>query len=93
MKLGIISSHARMSMKRRGIPAQALETLFAYGQVEHDHYGNRIVCFGAAGKSMLTGSLPARQMDRWADMYAVLDQRNEVITVGYRTNRIRRAKH
>ena len=42
---------------------------------------------------MLTGSLPARQMDRWADMYAVLDQRNEVITVGYRTNRIRRAKH
>lgn len=82
-----------MSMKRRGIPAQALETLFAYGQVEHDHYGNRVVCFGAAGKSMLTGSLPARQMDRWADMYAVLDQRNEVITVGYRTNRIRRAKH
>ena len=93
MKLGIISSHARMSMKRRGIPAQALETLFAYGLVEHDHYGNRVVSFGAAGKSLLTGSLPARQMDRWADMYAVLDPRNEVITVGYRTNRIRRAKH
>jgi len=93
MKLGIISSHARMSMKRRGIPAQALETLFAYGQVEYDRYGNRVMCFGAAGKSMLTESLPAKQIDRWTDMYAVLDPRNEVITVGYRTNRIRRAKH
>lgn len=91
MKLGIVSSHARMSMKRRGIPSQALETLFAYGQVSHAPHGSRVVYFSSEGKSVLTKSLSARQIDRWADMYAVLDPQNEVITVGYSTNRIRRA--
>jgi len=90
MKLGIVSSHARMSMKRRGIPSQALETLFAYGQVEQAPHGSRVVYFNSVGKAALTKSLPANQINRWADMYAVLDQKNEVITVGYRNNRIRR---
>ena len=90
MKLGIVSSHARMSMKRRGIPPQALETLFAYGRVAHAPHGSRVVYFTSMGKAALSKSLPANQIDRWADMYAVLDPQNEVITVGYRTNRIRR---
>lgn len=93
MKLGIISSHARMSMKRRGIPPLALETLFAYGRIEHDQRGSRVVYFSSVGKAALSKSLPAKQIDRWADMYAVLDAQNEVITVGYRTNRIRRSEH
>ena len=93
MKLGIVSSHARMSMKRRGIPPQALETLFAYGRVAQAPHGSRVVYFGSVGRAALTKTLPANQIERWADMYAVLDPQNEVITVGYRTNRIRRAKH
>ncbi|MBZ0095296.1 MAG: hypothetical protein K8H75_08020 [Sulfuricella sp.] len=93
MKLGIVSSHARMSMKRRGIPPQALETLFAYGRVANAPHGSRVVYFSSVGKAALSKSLPPNQIDRWADMYAVLDPQNEVITVGYRTNRIRRAKH
>ena len=76
-------------MKRRGIPPQALETLFAYGRVVHAPHGSRVVYFSSVGKAALTKSLSARQIDRWADMYAVLDLQNEVVTVGYRTNRIR----
>jgi len=90
MKLGIVSSHARMSMKRRGIPPQALETLFAYGRVEHASHGSRVVYFSSEGRAVLSKSAPANQIDRWVGMYAVLDPQNEVITVGYRTNRIRR---
>lgn len=93
MKLGIVSSHARMSMKRRGIPPQALETLFAYGLVTHAPHGSRVVYFSSVVKAALSKSLSPNQIDRWADMYAVLDPQNEVITVGYRTNLIRRAKH
>lgn len=90
MKLGIVSSHARMSMKRRGIPPQALETLFAYGRVAHAPHGSRVVYFSRLGKAALSKTVPANQIDRWAEMYAVLDPQNEVITVGYRTSRIRR---
>lgn len=90
MKLGIVSSHARMSMKRRGIPTEALETLFAFGRVEHAPHGSRVVYFSSVGRAALTKSLPASLLHRWADMYAVLDPQNEVITVSYRNNRIRR---
>lgn len=90
MKLGIISSHARISMKRRGIPPHALETLFAYGRVEHAPHGSRVVYLNNVGRAVLSRSLPPGQIARWADMYAVLDAHNEVITVGYRSNRIRR---
>lgn len=85
MKLGIVSSHARMSMKRRGIPPQALETLFAYGRVAQAPHGSRVMYFSSVGRAVLSKSLPASQIDRWANMYAVLDPQNEVITVGYRT--------
>ena len=85
MKLGIVSSHARMSMKRLGIPPQALETLFAYGRVAHAPHGGRAMYFSSVGRAVLSKSLPASQIDLWADMYAVLDPQNEVITVGYRT--------
>lgn len=77
-------------MKRRGIPPLALETLFAYGRVEHAPHGSRVVVLNSAGRAVLARSLAPGQISRWADMYAVVDAHNEVITVGYRSNRIRR---
>ena len=82
MKLGRISSHARVRMNQRGLPLQALETLFEYGRVEYDRHGGKIVSLNKAGRNMLSKVLPAGQVDDWIEMYAVLDAQNEVITVG-----------
>ncbi|MDD5240845.1 MAG: DUF4258 domain-containing protein [Sulfuricella sp.] len=90
MKLGKVSSHARIRMSQRGLSLQALETLLEYGRVEYDHHGGKVVYLNNAGKAMLARILPAGQLDRWTDMYAVLDTQNEVITVGHRTRRILR---
>ena len=90
MKLGRISSHARIRMNQRGLPIQALETLLEYGRFEYDHHGGKVVTLNKAGKAMLSRVLPASLIDHWADMYAVLDMQNEVITIGHRSKRISR---
>lgn len=80
MKLGIISSHARMLMRRTGISEQALHHLLASGRVEHGNHGGKIVHFDIAGKACPT----------LAGMcYAVLDRHDEVITIGRRFSRVR----
>jgi hypothetical protein len=74
MKLGRISSHARIKMKRQGMSEAALEGLLENGRVEYDGVGGRIVYLDPAP----TG-LRART-ERHA--YAVLDGAGEVITIG-----------
>lgn len=90
MKLGCISSHARIRMKQRNIPQQALEVLFAVGQVRNAEHGGKVVYFGHAGRSHLSKTLPAPKARHWAHLYAVLDTRDEVITVGHRSKRVGR---
>lgn len=80
MKLGIISSHARMRMRRTGISEQALHDFLTSGQVEHDHHGGSIIYFDTAGT---TQPGPARTH------YAVLDSHGEIITIGQRFSRVR----
>ena len=78
MKLGRISSHARLKMKRQGITEAALQGLIENGREERDGCGGRIVHFdvgetaGPAAQAHLACRLGA---------YAVLDRHGEVITV------------
>lgn len=81
MKLGIISSHARLCMRRSGISEQALHNLLASGRVEHGDHGGKIVHFDTASKTCaaLAGMY-----------YAVLDSHGEIITIGRRFSHVRR---
>jgi hypothetical protein len=88
MKLGKISSHARIRMTQRGLPLQALETLLEYGRCVYDPLGGKVVTLNSAGRIRLAKILPAGQLERWTDMYAVLDAHDEVITVGRRSRRL-----
>lgn len=81
MKLGIISSHARMFMRRTGISEQALHNFLASGRVEHGDHGGKIVHFDTAGKTCPTLA---------GICYAVLDSHGEVITIGRHFSRVRR---
>lgn len=82
MKLGKISSHARVKMRQRGISEAALQSLLAGGRVEQDHLGGRIIYFDHEEHG--------RARPEWRrDAYAVMDRHGEIITVGSRFSRIR----
>lgn len=84
MKLGKISSHARVKMRQQGISEAALQNLLASGRVEQDHLGGMIVYFEQAARAR------SECLERCHDSYAVMDCHGEIITVGSRCSRIRR---
>lgn len=89
MKLGRISSHARVKMRQRGISEAALQTLLACGRVEHDQLGGKIVYFDQSERAWPKAEFLLRGLERCRDSYAVMDRHGEIITVGSRFSRIR----
>ena len=84
MKLGKISSHARVKMRQWGISEAALQSFLAGGRVEQDHLGGKIVYFACGERAR------SECFERCRDSYAVMDQHGEIITVGSRFSRVRR---
>jgi hypothetical protein len=84
MKLGKISSHARVKMRQWGISEAALQGLLASGRVEQDQLGGKIVYFEQAARAR------SECLGWCRDSYAVMDRHGEIITVGSRYSRIRR---
>ncbi|HSD61470.1 MAG TPA: DUF4258 domain-containing protein [Burkholderiales bacterium] len=87
LRLRRISSHARVRMKQRGITQRHLELLLAYGEIQHDRHGGRIVYFDRGARRRVPEECVPADLDRCADAYAVLDRDGEVITVGHRYRR------
>jgi hypothetical protein len=85
MKLGKISSHARVKMRQRGISEAALQSLLAGGRVEQDHLGGKIIYFDHEERARPYSDC----LERCRDAYAVMDRHGEIITVGSRFSRIR----
>ncbi len=85
MKLGKISSHARVKMRQWGISEAALQGLLAGGRVEQDHLGGKIVYFDQEALARPR----AECLERCRDSYAVMDRHGEIITVGSRFSRVR----
>ncbi|MFA5241556.1 MAG: hypothetical protein WC029_05520 [Sulfuricella sp.] len=85
MKLGKISSHARVKMRQRGISEAALQDMLERGRVEQDHLGGMIVYFD---HEECVRPHPERLAQR-SDSYAVMDRHGEIITVGSHFSRIR----
>lgn len=89
MKLGKISSHARVKMRQWGISEDTLQNLLAFGRVEQDPLGGRIVYFDHATRARPRADFPPCHLERCRDSYAVMDRHGEIITVGSRFSRVR----
>ena len=84
-------AHAAVRMQQRGIPAEAVEELMAFGRTEHDHHGGEIVYFDKAAKSRLQrarGRNNIRRLDKFLNTYAVIGPHGNLVTVGHRYKRI-----
>lgn len=88
-----LTRHARVRMQQRGIGAEALEDLLAYGRVVHDHHGAEIVFFDHAARRRLAeeqGEKAIRRPGKRLSAYAVIGAHGKVCTVGHRVRRIHR---
>ena len=88
-----LTDHARQRMQQRGIPAQAVGYLLAYGRMSHDHHGGCVVWLDKRSRARLCreeGRQVLRRMDKHLNAYAVTDTEGAVLTVGHRYRRIRR---
>jgi exonuclease III len=80
-----LTTHARVRMQQRGIPAAVLEDLLDYGRAMHDHRGATVLYFDRRARSAL------RQAGRRLDAYAVVGGDGEIRTVGHRFKRLWRS--
>lgn len=88
-----LTRHAQVRMQQRGIGAQVLEDLLAYGCAVHDHRGAQIVFFDRAARRQLAeeqGGEALRRLGKRLSAYAVIGAQGEVRTVGHRIRRIHR---
>lgn len=88
-----MSQHGRTRMQQRGVPQPALELLVRYGTREHDHKGSQILYFSHRSKRRIARDLGDKAMpslDKSLDLYAVVGENGEIITVGHRYRRILR---
>ena len=88
-----LTRHAQVRMQQRGIGAEVLEDLLAYGRAVHDHRGAQIVFFDRAARRRLAqeqGEEAIRRLGKRLSAYAVIGSDGEVRTVGHRIRRIRR---
>ncbi len=88
-----LTTHARVRMQQRGIPAAALDVLLDYGREDHDHRGCRIVHFDKRSRRRVAKVLAREQlrtMDRYLNAYAVVGPDDAVLTVGHRHRRLYR---
>jgi hypothetical protein len=88
-----LTRHAQVRMQQRGIGADALADLLAYGRAVHDHRGAQIVYFDRAARRQLAkeqGEQALRRLGKRLAAYAVIGSDGEVRTVGHRIRRIHR---
>jgi hypothetical protein len=88
-----LTRHAQVRMQQRGIGAEVLDDLLAYGRAVHDHHGAEIVFFDRAARRRLAsarGEEALRRLGNRLRAYAVVGPDGEVRTVGHRVRRIRR---
>ena len=93
MTAPVLSYHAQRRMQQRAIPPCLIGWLFAYGRRVHDHHGAQIRFFDRAAKRRLADTLPAQelaQLDQKLNAYLVESADGTVVTMGYRTKRMRR---
>jgi hypothetical protein len=83
MKLGKISSHARIRMRRQGMTEAVLQGMLESGRVEQGCHGDKTVYFDSQSVATQAAvNRKAANSSPFYGAYAVLDKDGEVITVG-----------
>lgn len=86
-----ISEHAKTRMQQRGISAEAIEWLLAYGETIHDHHGAEVCYFTKRSRhNMATdlGQSIMKRYEKFMNSYLVISADGAVITIGHRYQRI-----
>lgn len=87
-----ITRHAARRMRGRAIPQAAIELLFRFG-ASLMQGGAEVLFFDRAARRRLAeegGPALLRAAERWLDAYLVLGDDGDLVTVGWRTRRLRR---
>jgi hypothetical protein len=88
-----LTKHARTRLQQRGISADVLDCLLAYGRKVHDHRGGEVIFFDHHSRTQLRrdqGDAVFKRLETKLGTYAVLGSDGSIITVGHRTKRISR---
>ncbi|WP_152619826.1 hypothetical protein [Paramagnetospirillum magnetotacticum] len=86
------AAHWESRIQQRGIPAEAIDLVMAYGESQHDHHGCEIIYLSARGKQRVlkdAANRNLRRLDKLLDVYVVVG-RSGIATVGHRYKRIAR---
>jgi hypothetical protein len=86
------SGHGAARSAQRVIPLRAVDLLLEYGICTRSRGADRYF-FDQAGRRRLQqdlGDLRFREVERWLDIYAVVADDGTIITVAWRTRRLRR---
>ncbi len=89
-----VTEHARIRMQQRCISDEVLDLLLDYGKKTHDNRGGRIIHFDKGSRKRIQRDLGPDVSGRVGDkfnVYAVLGEDNDVVTVGHRFRRIKRS--
>ena len=87
-----LTHHAEIRMQQRTIPPLILDWLIDYGATSYDKHGARKRYFDKRSRKRLmkeVGKSIVSQLSKHLTVYAVTTD-DSVITVGYRTKRIKR---
>jgi len=85
-----LTTHARACMQQRGICVEALADLLEFGSSVPARGGADIVFFDKNEAQRLRRTRGLRGRDHLHQLYALIDARGTVITVGHRYRRIAR---
>ena len=87
-----VTKHAQARSQQRGIPPLVIDLLLQFGKSEPAGNGAAKMFFDAPARRRVAayaGSL-ANRIDEHLDLYAVVSQDMQIITVGHRLERIHR---
>ena len=88
-----LTEHAAVRMRQRGVDAQVLECLLAYGSAVHDHRGAEILLFDKRAWKRMERAVDEVMLKRAAEnrwLSAVRSLDGELVTVGHRFRRVPR---
>ncbi len=88
------TNHSRIRAQQRGIPPLIDQILDAYGQESYDGHGGAVIYLDKSSLRRMEkdmGREPVRRLSTWHDAYNVKNTLDgSTITVGHRTERLRR---
>lgn len=89
----VLTEHASIRMRQRGIDSQVLECLLTYGSAVHDHRGAQVPLFDKRAWRRMERAVDRAVLKRATEsreLYAVRSLDGELVTTGHRYRRVRR---